>query len=438
MPKGAIHAARIGHDGTRVKGRTLHFWIAATIATSALSTASTAFASPESDARNGMALARKGNCVDALPLLESAEGAQHKPETAVGLADCYVKLGALTNAKVLYDVVAAETPARSHTRADRAAIATVRKKLKALEARIPTLAFSVPPNYKNVVITANDVAIENPSEPRPFDPGDDIVVTISAKDRKTRKETIVLAEKEHRVFSIELEAAPPPAPPPTEPTMYFGAAYRGYVIPKFLTNIFGEGGRTSVAPGAGVSFTRVKGQLDMTFSLDFAAFFLSPTPFKPYDTPDTEYEIIESDLGALHATFDLRWNIPLDAKKRVRFRIGAGVGLGIMPFGNLHRTQAYPESFAPGDPNTYLPCGGPNDPGGSYRYCNQLDKDADHYGGYAEPSWFADGVRPVVYPWIALPMVGVSFRPVPRVAIDVDLAPSIAGLFTSAGVRVGF
>jgi hypothetical protein len=91
-----------------------------------------------------LALARKGECVEAMPLLESAEGANHRPETAVALADCYVQLGALLNAKVLYDVVALETPERSHTRADRNAIASVRKKLKDVETRIPTLAFTIP------------------------------------------------------------------------------------------------------------------------------------------------------------------------------------------------------------------------------------------------------------------------------------------------------
>jgi hypothetical protein len=134
----------------------------------------------------------------------------------------------------------------------------------------------------------------------------------------------------------------------------------------------------------------------------------------------------------------MRWNIPLDARQRIFFRIGVGIGVGWTFAGNIVRTQAYPTSLVPGDPYTYQPCQGPNNPRGSFRYCNQLRDDAKHYGGYAEPSWFKGGFRPLVYPWIALPIVGMSFRPTPRVAIDVDIAPSIAGLFTSAGVRVAF
>lgn len=409
------------------------------MAASLLATSSAFAASPDADARQGMALARKGNCVEALPLLEAAEGARHRPETAVGLADCYVKLGALTNAKVLYDVVALEIPERSHTRADRAAMATVRKKLKDLEARIPTLAFTIPADYRDVIVKVNDDIVENPSEQHPFDPGDDLVVTISAQDRKTRKETIKLEEREHRVITVELDkAAPKAAPAPAGPRTFVGVAYRGYLVPKFLTNIFGEGGRTFVAPGAGITLTRVSDRLDLTFSLDFAAFHMGPTPFKPDGTPDTEYEIIESDLSSLHTTLQLQWNVPLDAQQRVRFRIGGGIGIGIMPFGDLYRTQAYPASFTPSDPYTYLPCQGPNNPAGSFRYCNQLDKDADHYNGYAEPSWFNDGARPTIYPWVALPIVGLSFRPTTRIAVDVDIAPFIGGLLTSVGARFGF
>lgn len=443
MPKGVFSAARIASTDPRWISRrsrsrlptVLGFGIAGAL----LVVTPATFASPDSDARQGMAFARKGNCVEALPLLEAAEAARHRPETAVGLADCYVKLGALLNAKVLYDVVALETPERTHTRADRAAMAGVKKKLKDVDARLPTLAFSIPADYRDVVIKVNDDVIDNPSEPRPFDPGDDLVVTISAKDLKTRKETIKLDEREHRVLTVELEK--PSAAPPVvskEPRNFIGASYRGYLFPKFLTNIFGEGGRTFLVPGAGISYTRVSDRFDLTFSVDFASFLMPPTPFKPAGTPDTEYEIIQSDLSSLHATLQLQWNVPLDAKQRIRFRIGGGLGFGVMAFGNLYRTQAYPASFFPGDPYTYLPCQGPNNPGGSFRYCNQLDKDANRYNGYIEPSWFDGGARPTIYPWFALPIVGLSFRPIARVAIDIDIAPSVGGLLTSAGVRVGF
>lgn len=444
MPKGVLSATRTGCHFPRRLGEHVTSWVHGAVTACIIVGSSfisvTAWASPEADGRTGLQLARKGECVEALPLLEAAEGSRHRPETAVALADCYVKLGALLNAKVLYDVVALETLERSHTRGDRNAMASVRKKLKDVEARIPTLAFTIPTEYRDVVVKVNDDVVENPSDPHPFDPDDDLVITISAKDQQTRKETITLAEREHRVFTVELDK-PKQAPAPVasnELRNFIGVNYRGYIIPSFLTNIFGEGGRTFVAPGAGISYTRASGAYDLTFTVDYAAFSMGPTPFKPYDTPDTEYEILQSDLASLHATLELRWNKPLDARKRVRLRIGGGLGFGVMAFGSLYRTQAYPASLRPGDPYTYLPCQGPNNPAGSYRYCNELDKDAKRYPGYAEPSWFAGGIRPTIYPWVALPIIGMSFQPTNRVAIDIDVAPSIAGLFTSAGMRVGF
>jgi hypothetical protein len=443
LPMGVVNVAHHGRNlpaGIRRRvTSTLHLALALGPATAAFFTVSSAQASPEADGRKGLALARKGECVEAMPLLESAEGANHRPETAVALADCYVQLGALLNAKVLYDVVALETPERSHTRADRNAIASVRKKLKDVETRIPTLAFTIPAELKNITIKVNDNDIDNPTEPHPFDPNDDLVVTISAPGRKTRKETITLEEREHRVFNVELDQAASVVPAKSdEPRNYLGVNYRGYLVPGFLTNIFGEGGRTFVAPGAGLAFTRTSGAFDLTFSLDYMAFSMGPTPFKPAGTPDTEYEILQSDLASLHATLELHWNLPLDKKQRIRLRIGGGLGFGVMAFGNLYRTQAYPTSFVPGDPYTYLPCQGPNNPAGSFRYCNELDKDADRYPGYTEPSWFDGGIRPTIYPWIALPMVGLSFRPSARIAIDIDVAPAVAGLLTSVGARVGF
>src|SRR5690606_41379511 len=56
---------------------------------------------------------------------------------------------------------------------------------------------------------------------------------------------------------------------------------RGFVIPKFVMNIVGDGGRTVVAPGGVVSVTRPSGDLDLVFSLGYALFLMPPTPFKP-------------------------------------------------------------------------------------------------------------------------------------------------------------
>jgi hypothetical protein len=120
----------------------------------------------------------------------------------------------------------------------------------------------------------------------------------------------------------------------------------------------------------------------------------------------------------------------------VRFRVGGAVGIGWMALGDMTRVQSYPANGMPGDPATYLKCRGPNDPMGTYRYCNALDKDATHYPGYTEPDWFHGGVRPALFPWLVVPQLGLSFRPSPTFAIDLDTGVSISGFLTSLGFRV--
>ncbi|WP_148313592.1 PEGA domain-containing protein [Sorangium cellulosum] len=274
------------------------------------------------------------------------------------------------------------------------------------------------------------------------------------------------AEDEPRVAAGPDEKAKPqvempePTPPdempaPTPPArrkqrnVWLGAGFRGFFVPQVMFELFGEGGRHAFFPGGDVSLSTRLGRFDLVFSVAYARFRLQETPFLPNGHPDTDYEIIESDLQALQADARLVWNIPLDRDERFAFRVGAGLGVGWMFMGELYRTQAYPgdavpgdqSTFVPGDPYRYKKCRGPNNPEGSFRYCNQLDYDADHYPGYAEPSWFTrpkgkpQGLKPVVYPWLLFPELGLSFRPWDRVAFDLRVGASVTGPLGALGIR---
>ncbi|WP_437680599.1 hypothetical protein [Sorangium sp. So ce131] len=244
----------------------------------------------------------------------------------------------------------------------------------------------------------------------------------------------------------------PTKPEPLAPVrrnVWLGAGFQGFFIPTLAFNLFGEGGRNVLVPGGDVSLTAKIGRLDLVFSIAYARFKMDDTPFKPNGHPDTDYEIIASDLQTLQASARFLWNIPLDRNELFSFRLGAGVGAGWTFLGDLYRTQAYPGNAFPGDPSTFVPgdpygyvkCRGPNNPEGSFRYCNQLDYDADHYPGYVEPSWFTrprgrpQGLKPVVYPWLVLPEVGLTFRPGSRVAFDLRVGASVTGLLGGLGLR---
>ncbi|KYF95542.1 hypothetical protein BE20_45100 [Sorangium cellulosum] len=303
---------------------------------------------------------------------------------------------------------------------------------------------------------------KKPPEKKPTKP----VAKKPPEQKPTKPAATESAEDEPRVAAGPDEKAKPqvempePTPPdempaPTSPArrkqrnVWLGAGFRGFFVPQVMFGLFGEGGRHAFFPGGDVSLSTRLGRFDLVFSVAYARFRLQETPFLPNGHPDTDYEIIESDLQALQADARLVWNIPLDRDERFAFRVGAGLGVGWMFMGELYRTQAYPgdavpgdqSTFVPGDPYRYKKCRGPNNPEGSFRYCNQLDYDADHYPGYAEPSWFTrpkgkpQGLKPVVYPWLLFPELGLSFRPWDRVAFDLRVGASVTGPLGALGVR---
>ncbi|WP_437337736.1 PEGA domain-containing protein [Sorangium sp. So ce394] len=303
---------------------------------------------------------------------------------------------------------------------------------------------------------------KKPPEKKPTKP----VAKKPPEQKPTKPAATESAEDEPRVAAGPDEKAKPqvempePTPPdempePTSPArrkqrnVWLGAGFRGFFVPQVMFGLFGEGGRHAFFPGGDVSLSTRLGRFDLVFSVAYARFRLQETPFLPDGHPDTDYEIIESDLQALQADARLVWNIPLDRDERFAFRVGAGLGVGWMFMGELYRTQAYPgdavpgdqSTFVPGDPYRYKKCRGPNNPEGSFRYCNQLDYDADHYPGYAEPSWFTrpkgkpQGLKPVVYPWLLFPELGLSFRPWDRVAFDLRVGASVTGPLGALGIR---
>ncbi|MGK4005960.1 hypothetical protein WMF31_25295 [Sorangium sp. So ce1036] len=510
----------------------MRFPIASLLGVIALLFAHAALAGPgDKEASQGINAARGGFCKRAIPLLESAEQKRHRPSSAVALADCYAKRGALLKASQIYHEVAGEKKEPGYTARDVAAITSARKKAARLDARIPTLVVTPAEPYEGLVVEVNGEVVPEPSAPQRFDPGvlrivgraegfEEASRRITLKEKQRREIKLRLkpkpgakkpaekkplakkplakkpvekkrpiarkpaekepplakkpAEKKRPIAKKPAEKAPPlaknpaekapPAPPRVAPygdemgqikereehDLWLGAGFQGFFIPQLAFGLFGEGGRNVFVPGGDVALTTKLGRrLDLVLSLSYARFGLGETPFKPKGHPDTDYEIIESDLQALQANARLVWNIPLDDQERVAFRVGAGIGVGWTFLGDLYRTQAYPgdavagdpSSFVPGDPYRYVKCRGPNNPAGSFRYCNQLDYDADHYPGYVEPSWFTrprgklQGLRPLVYPWLVLPEVGLALQPWDGVALDLRVGASVTGLLGGLGLR---
>jgi len=394
-------------------------------------------------AQRGMMWARWKKCDKAVPLLEEAELLRHQAHVALALADCYANSGKLMEAVEIYRALVEEKITRRHFFQDRVAIKKAPKRLEEAEARIPTLAFELPLPYEDLEVFVNGKPFDDPTTPKPVAPGEELVVVARAKGYDEIRDDFTLAEGERLIRPLNLpKAAPAPKEkkakrePRSTPSdgPWFGMRGRAYVIPTFVWRLFGEGGRTVFAPGGAITLTNETDDADFMLSLGYTSYGVGPTPFKAKDAPDTDWEIVESDLHAAYITAELAWREPLDDKHVWEFYWGGGAGIGWTFAGNLKRTQAYPYNLRPGDPYTYNKCAGPNNPPGSYAYCNQLDSDADLYD-HEEPNWFAGGKRPLIYPWLAFPQLGLTYKPSKATAIDLEVGLTTGGLLMGLGVR---
>lgn len=396
----------------------------------------------------GLEAARKGDCVSAVPLLEASELERHSPVAAFELAKCYVALGRLLEASALFHAIAGEAGDRPWTGMDRIAILQAASEAKKTDERIPTLSFAPAEAYEDLRITVDGKEVTDPKRARQVPPDTSLVIEATAKGRAPFATKVVLSEGEVLVLDVELEPvakAPPKAPKAEAPetpedgraTTWLGGRFRGIILPSFLMNAFVDGGTTVFIPGGDLTLTTALDDADLVLSLGYASYRMGETVMKPAGTPVTDYEIVESDLMALQATLELMWSVPLSDDGSWAFRIGGGIGVGWTFFGDVLRTQAYPEGGQEDVLESYRKCDGPNDPPGTFRFCNQLDQDADHYDGYAEPSWFDGGARPLVYPWLALPQLELTWYPTDDVALDLGAGLSTSGILTSLGVRFG-
>ncbi len=218
---------------------------------------------------------------------------------------------------------------------------------------------------------------------------------------------------------------------PGQTYRFVGLRYRGIVIPKFMVNLFGDGGDTVLVHGVGPEFAIRKDGFEYIFSLWWAGYYMDETPFKASDDPASAWEVVKSDLNVIYLTADFLWSQELGPQFAVNYGMGAGFGL---VFGDLFRTQAYPESGNPNeDPYKWKKCTGPNDPAGTGAFCGS---DNDHYGGYTEPSWADGGSKPIIFPWLVL-QTGFRYKPSKSFVGRLDLGFGTSGFFFGLGADYG-
>jgi len=208
-----------------------------------------------------------------------------------------------------------------------------------------------------------------------------------------------------------------------------GLRYRAVIVPKFMMNLFGDGGRTVLANGFGPEFTIRKDAFEYDFSAWYTSYAMDPTPFKASSDGAEAWEIVESHIKVLYVTADFLWSH--DIAPEFAFNYGLGAGIGFV-WGDLFRTQAYPGTGANNSTGAgYKPCiaAGNPDP-------NFCGTDNNHYAGYTEPSWSNGGSKPIVFPWLVL-QTGVRWKPHKNFIARLDAGFGTSGFFLGLGADYG-
>jgi len=221
-----------------------------------------------------------------------------------------------------------------------------------------------------------------------------------------------------------------PVEVPGQTYRFVGLRYRGVIIPKFMMNLFGEGGKTVYVHGIGPEFAIRKDAFEYVFSLWYAGYKMDETPFKSSSDPATGWEVVRADLSVVYLTADFLWSQEMSPEFAINYGMGAGFGF---VFGDLFRTQAYPPSgSANQDPYEWQKCARQNDPRGG-AFCGT---DNDHYNGYKEPSWANGGSKPIIFPWLAM-QTGVRYKPTKKFVGRLDLGFGTSGFFIGLGADYG-
>lgn len=225
-------------------------------------------------------------------------------------------------------------------------------------------------------------------------------------------------------------AADSPVELPGKTYHFVGLRYRGVIIPKFMMNLFGEGGATVYAHGLGPEFAIRKDGFEYVFSLWWAGYYMDETPFKSSSDPASGWEVVKAELDIVYLTADFLWSQELGPQFSINYGMGAGFGL---VFGDLYRTQAYPPSgSASQDPYDWEKCTAPGNPavGG---FCGS---DNDHYGGYTEPSWADGGSKPIIFPWLVA-QTGFRYKAAKQFVARFDAGFGTSGFFIGLGADYG-
>jgi hypothetical protein len=223
--------------------------------------------------------------------------------------------------------------------------------------------------------------------------------------------------------------------------LFTGIRYRGAIIPKFMLNMFVDEGKTIYTNTIGLELDIRKDGFSLIPALSYAELGTGDILFKEKGTKELagNYNLINSSLKVIYATADLLWSTKIN--KNLEFEYGAGFGLGVV-FGDLitnwvkyDNTPTAPLRNDAGQGFTKCTVVEPAGTG-----CNKADhqnSSHDKVNDYVEPSWFGGGSRPALFPWIAVPQIGLRFKPIKQFVGRLGLGFSLTGFWFGLSGQYG-
>jgi hypothetical protein len=226
---------------------------------------------------------------------------------------------------------------------------------------------------------------------------------------------------------------------PGKTYLFVGLRYRGNIVPKFMINAFVDEGATVYSNSVGIQLDIRKDGFSLIPALQYTEYGTGDILFKQKNTTDIagNYSLVNSGMKSIYATADLLWSTPIS--KNVEFEYGAGFGLGVV-FGDLvtNWVQRDPNGTLVSDRGErFSACQQVGNPGTGCNRQDHQNSDVDKVGGYTEPSWANGGSKPNVFPWIAIPQVGLRFKPIKNLVARTNLGFSLTGFWFGFSAEYG-
>ncbi len=231
---------------------------------------------------------------------------------------------------------------------------------------------------------------------------------------------------------------------------FVGLRYRGTIVPKFLQNLFVDEGGTFYSNTIGIEADLRKDGFSFIPALSYVEYSTGDILFKEKGKEDVSnnWSVVNSGLKAIYATADLLWSSKLHPNWD--FEYGAGFGLGVI-FGDLKNNWLYGDPSGPHkreDGVGYSQCqteGQGDVPRyfGGKTVANTCAKSAHSsapeakVGGYKEKFWTGGGSVPNVFIHLAIPQLGVRFKPRKDMTARLGLGFSLTGFWFGLSANYG-